>query len=297
VRRARREFRLTIIFIMKASSAGALGVSEHKTLSVGIYRENRRGSSPTGVMMWTYCVRFFCLSASRHCCCYAFQCHSFIRCSHPIEGACASVTASERHREGSKRCTRFALTRRQAVRSGRKIISTLPDETGKPRNSSRCQRISERKQKEELLRESEARLQFALDAGGRHVGELAREWTNYRHGSRVRMHGLPPEPNDQDKGWRLSIRTPAKVKQALHDTLETAHRSMSSTASQHQTVRALAGLPGDLRETGGQRRLIGLLRELSRRKASEATIQTSQIRLQLALDAARSAVALTPAPG
>jgi PAS domain S-box-containing protein len=47
----------------------------------------------------------------------------------------------------------------------RKIISTLPDETGKPSQVfALAIDISERKRQEELLRQSEARLQLALDA-------------------------------------------------------------------------------------------------------------------------------------
>jgi PAS domain S-box-containing protein len=79
-----------------------------------------------------------------------------------------------------------------------------------------------------------------------------------------------------------------KVEQALRDTLETGapfhveYRFQQSDGS----VRWLDS-QAKLRETGGRRRLIGLVRDISRRKASEATIQTSKIRLQLALDAAR----------
>src|SRR6266404_94597 len=174
----------------------------------------------------------------------------------------------------------------------RKIISTLPDETGKPSQLfALAIDISERKQKEELLRESEARLQFALDAGGAGMWESSLESGEIIATDRAfAMHGLPPgSPMTQDKA--LATVHPddrPNVEQALHDTLETGapfhveYRFQQSDGS----VRWLDS-QAKLRETGGQRRLIGLVRDISRRKASEATIQTSKIRLQLALDAAR----------
>src|SRR5258706_183726 len=174
----------------------------------------------------------------------------------------------------------------------RKIISTLPDETGKPSQFfALAIDISERKQKEELLRESEARLQFALDAGGAGMWESSLESGEIIATDRAfAMHGLPPgSPMTQDKA--LATVHPddrPNVEQALHDTLETGAPFHVEYRFQHSdgTVRWLDS-QAKLRETGGQRRLIGLVRDISRRKASEATIQTSKIRLQLALDAAR----------
>ena len=174
----------------------------------------------------------------------------------------------------------------------RKIISTLPDETGKPSQFfALAIDISERKQKEELLRESEARLQFALDAGGAGMWESSLERGEIIATDRAfAMHGLPPgSPMTQDKALAtVHADDRPKVEQALRDTLETGapfhveYRFQQSDGS----VRWLDS-QAKLRETGGQRRLIGLVRDISRRKASEATIQTSKIRLQLALDAAR----------
>src|SRR5258707_5006676 len=104
------------------------------------------------------------------------------------------------------------------------------------------------------------------------------------------MHGLPPgSPMTQDKA--LATVYPEdrpKVEEALRDTLETSAPFHVEYRFQHSdgSVRWLDS-QAKLRETGGQRRLIGLVREISLRKVSDATIQTSKIRLQLALDAAR----------
>ncbi len=104
------------------------------------------------------------------------------------------------------------------------------------------------------------------------------------------LHGLLPggPVTQEDALATVHPDDRPKVEQALRDTLETGapfhveYRFQQSDGS----VRWLDS-QAKLRETGGQRRLIGLVRDISRRKASEATIQTSKIRLQLALDAAR----------
>src|SRR5712671_2996386 len=174
----------------------------------------------------------------------------------------------------------------------RKIISTLPDESGKPSQFfALAIDISERKQKEELLRESEARLQFALDAGGAGMWESSLESEEVIASDRaLTLHGLLPggPVTQEDALATVHPDDRPKVEQALRDTLETGapfhveYRFQQSDGS----VRWLDS-QAKLRETGGQRRLIGLVRDISRRKASEATIQTSKIRLLLALDAAR----------
>jgi PAS domain S-box-containing protein len=174
----------------------------------------------------------------------------------------------------------------------RKIISTLPDESGKPSQFFVLAiDISERKRQEELLRESEARLQLALEAGGAGMWESLLESGEIIATSRaLTMHGLPPGSlMTQDKALAtVHPEDRPNVEQALRETLETGapfhveYRSPQPDGS----IRWLDS-QAKLRETGGQRRLIGLVRDVSRRKASEATIRTSQTRLQLALDAAR----------
>jgi PAS domain S-box-containing protein len=174
----------------------------------------------------------------------------------------------------------------------RKIISTLPDENGKPSQFfALAIDISERKQQEELLRESEARLQLALDAGGAGMWESLLESGEIIATDRaLTMHGLPPgSPMTQDKALAtVHPEDRPTVEQALRETLETGAPFHVEYRSPHPdgSMRWLDS-QAKLRETGGQRRLIGLVRDISRRKASEATIHTSQIRLQLALDAAR----------
>src|SRR5260370_1245545 len=105
----------------------------------------------------------------------------------------------------------------------RKIISTLPDETGKPSQFfALAIDISERKQKEELLRESEARLQFALDAGGARMWESSLESGEIIATDRAfAMHGLPPgTPITQTKALATVHPTDRqKVEQACHHTL------------------------------------------------------------------------------
>src|SRR5579871_2889318 len=174
----------------------------------------------------------------------------------------------------------------------RKIISTLPDETGKPSQFfALAIDISERKRQEELLRESEARLQLALDAGEAGMWESLPESGEIIATDRALiMHGLPPgTPMTQD-GALATVHPEdrAAIEQALRETLETG----APFRAEYRSLRPDGSVgwldsQAKLRERGGERRLIGLVRDISERKAAEAAIRTSQMRLQLALDAAR----------
>jgi PAS domain S-box-containing protein len=174
----------------------------------------------------------------------------------------------------------------------RKIMSTLPDETGKPSQVSVLAiDISERKQQEELLRQSEARLQLALDADGAGLWENSLESGEFIASDRALiLHGLPPgSPMTHEKV--LATAHPEdrpKVEQALRHTLETgAPFLVEVRCPQPDGSMRWLHSQGKLHEAGGRRRLIGLVRDISRRKAAEAAIRTSQMHLQLALDAAR----------
>src|SRR5262249_21146815 len=148
--------------------------------------------------------------------------------------------------------------------------------------------ISASKQQEELLRESEARLQLALDAGGAGMWERSLESPEFIASDRaLTLHGLPAGSPITRDTVRAAVHPEdlPRVEQALRDTLETGvpfhveYRSQQPDGS----TRWLDS-QAKVQETRGQRRLIGLVRDISRRKVSEATIHTSQIRLRLALD-------------
>lgn len=79
-----------------------------------------------------------------------------------------------------------------------------------------------------------------------------------------------------------------KVEQAWRDTLETgAPFMMEIRCPQPDGSMRWLHSQGKLHEIGGQRRFIGLVRDISRRKAAETEVRTSRMQLQLALDAAR----------
>jgi PAS domain S-box-containing protein len=174
----------------------------------------------------------------------------------------------------------------------RKIISSLPAQPGQQaRFFMLCIDISDRKRKEEELRESEARLQLALEADGAGMWEYLVETGVFIASDRaLTLHGLPRgTPMMRDN--LLAAMHPEdrpKVEQAWRDTLETgAPFSAEIRCPQPDGSMRWLHSQGKLHEIGGQRRFIGLVRDISRRKAAETAVRTSQMRLQLALDAAR----------
>ncbi len=174
----------------------------------------------------------------------------------------------------------------------RKIISSLPAQPGQAaRFFMLCIDISDRKRKEEELRQGEARLQLALEADGAGMWENLVETGEFIASERaLTLHGLPAgQPMTRDN--LLAALYPEdrpKVEQAWRDTLETGAPFMVEIRCPRPdgSVRWLHS-QGKLHEIGGQRRLIGLVRDISRRKAAETKIHTAQMHMQLALDAAR----------
>jgi PAS domain S-box-containing protein len=174
----------------------------------------------------------------------------------------------------------------------RKIISSLPAQAGQAaRFFMLCIDISELKQQEELLRQSEARLQLALDADGAGMWEHLVETGEFIASERaLTLHGLPPGTSMMRDNLLAALHPEdrLKVEQAWRDTLETGAPFVVEIRCLRPdgTTRWLHS-QGKLHEIGGRRRFIGLVRDISRRKAAETTVRTTQMRLQLALDAAR----------
>jgi PAS domain S-box-containing protein len=174
----------------------------------------------------------------------------------------------------------------------RKIISSLPIQQGQPtRFFMLCIDISDRKEQEELLRQSEARLQLALEADGAGLWENSVETGEFIASDRaLTLHGLP-RGSPMKRDTLLAAMHPEdrpKVEQAWRDTLETgAPFTVEIRCPQPDGSMRWLHSQGKLHEIRGQRRFIGLVRDISRRKAAETAVRTTQMRLQLALDAAR----------
>jgi PAS domain S-box-containing protein len=174
----------------------------------------------------------------------------------------------------------------------RKIISSLPAEPGQPAQFFMlCIDISDRKRKEELLRQSEASLQLALDADGAGMWENLVESGEFFADERaLALHGLPSGyPMTRDNVLAaMHPEDQPKVEQAWRHTLETgAPFTVEIRCPQPDGSMRWLHSQGKLHEIGGQRRFIGLVRDISRRKAAETAVRTSRMQLQLALDAAR----------
>jgi PAS domain S-box-containing protein len=175
----------------------------------------------------------------------------------------------------------------------RKIISSLPAEKGQPAQFFMlCIDISDSKQKEEELRQSQARLQLALEADGAGMWEHLVETGEFIASDRaLALHGLSPgSPMTRDSLLAaLHPEDRPKVEQAWRDTLESgAPFNVEIRCPQPDGVMYWLHSQGKLHEVdGGQRRFIGLVRDISRRKQGETKVRTAQMHMQLALDAAR----------
>jgi PAS domain S-box-containing protein len=174
----------------------------------------------------------------------------------------------------------------------RKIISALPAGQGQPaRFFMVCIDISDRKRKEEELRQSEARLQLALEADGAGTWEHLLDTGEFIASERaLALYGLPPW-NSMTRDSLLAALHPEdrpKVEQAWRDTLETGVPfAVEIRCPQPDGSMRWLQSEGKLHGIGGQRRFIGLVRDISPRKAVETTLRTTQMHMQLALDAAQ----------
>jgi PAS domain S-box-containing protein len=193
--------------------------------------------------------------------------------------------------------TAMALENRYLHKNGtpvwvRKIVSSLPAQAGRPGEFFMvCIDIGPRKQQEEELRQSEARLQLALEADGAGMWENLVENDEFIASEpALTLHGLTPGTamTRENLLEALHPEDRSRVEQAWRDTLETGAPFMVEVRCRQPdgSTRWLHS-QGRLHEIGGQRRLIGLVRDISGRKAAETAVRTSNMRLQLALDAAR----------
>jgi PAS domain S-box-containing protein len=174
----------------------------------------------------------------------------------------------------------------------RKLITYLPVEPEEVQQLFIvCIDITRRKRKEGELSESEARLKLALEAGGAGMWENPVETPELIVSERARrLFGLPQDivltrehllavthPQDRphvEAAWRATFETGAPFVVEMR------------CPQPDGTMRWLHS-QAEIREIGGRRRLVGLVRDISRRKLAEEAADISRQRLQLALDAAR----------
>lgn len=174
----------------------------------------------------------------------------------------------------------------------RKLISSLPVQPGEARQLFMvCIDISARKHMEEELRESEARLKLALEADGAGMWEKPVETDELIVSERARhLYGLPGG-GALIREDLLSVFDPedrARVERAWHDAVQSGG-AFSVEVRRRQSDGTMRWLhsQGEIHAIGGRRRMIGLVRDVSRRKLAEQAVRASRLRLQLALDAAR----------
>jgi PAS domain S-box-containing protein len=208
---------------------------------------------------------------------------------------------------------RRAVARREPLRH--EFRFPLPDGSirwvesrGEPRTVSGKQVISglllditERKRAEIALRESEGRLQFALEAAGAGTWQVALETGELIASDRMlALHGLPPgTPMTHEKAL-ANVHPDDKrcVEETLRRTVETGKpfRVETRLLLADGSIRWLE-TRGELRSVSGKQVIGGLVLDITERKKSAEEALASRARLEAALASMTDAVFMTDTQG
>lgn len=148
--------------------------------------------------------------------------------------------------------------------------------------------VSEQKHIELQLRESEARLQQALDAANAGVWELAPATGAFKVSPRaMKLYGFTHDKpiNRECALAAIYIEDRPHVEAALEESLRTGKPFKVELRVRHSegSLRWLSSF-AEVRGEGERLRVIGLVQDIDERKRNEVALQESEFRLQLALD-------------
>jgi PAS domain S-box-containing protein len=149
----------------------------------------------------------------------------------------------------------------------------------------------------ELLRralDGEARLRFAMEAAGAGAWEYAIDRDEFiASDGALQLHGLPPgkQISQREALDAVHPQDRPRVEQALRATIETGapYRQELRAIQPDGSLRWLL-CQAELRQDGGERRLIGLAQDITQRKTTEAALLQSQERFAVALGNSPTAV-------